>query len=168
MRSGGGKSKGASWEREVCCRLSLWLTDGAQEDTLWRSAMSGGRSTVGFTKGKRFAEQAGDISSVSPLGTAFISKFIPECKAYKDLNYTGLLKGKGHLVEFWAEVNKQAKRYNKMPLLIAKQNLMPPVACIDSDGARLLGLRSHSVLIAPKLDLRIVLFDDFLKHGKPP
>lgn len=168
MRSGGGKQKGASFERDVCRRLSLWVSMGAMEDCFWRSAMSGGRSTVGYAKGKRMAAQAGDISSINIYGHPLINLFMIECKAYANLNYPGLLKGKGHLVEFWAEASKQAKRYDKMPLLIAKQNQMPVTACINSDGARLLELRSHSVLIAPKLDLRILLFDDFLKHGKQP
>jgi len=46
MRKGGGKAKGASFERDICRRLSLWVSAGKQEDVFWRSAMSGGRSTV--------------------------------------------------------------------------------------------------------------------------
>ncbi len=168
MRAGGGKQKGASFERDICKQLSLWVSSGTHEDVFWRSAMSGGRSTLQFAKGKRLAAQAGDISCIHSLGQAFADKFFIECKAYKDLGYAGLLSGRGNLSLFWTEALLQAKRYKKLPLLIAKQNQLPITACIDSDGARLLGLRSHSVMIAPRLDLRILLFSDFLKHAVLP
>src|SRR5882672_5830106 len=158
MRKGGGKQKGASFEREICRHLSLWVSQGKNEDVYWRSAMSGGRSTVAFAKGKRLAAQAGDITCIHPIGHALAGQFFMECKAYRDLNYPGLLKGTGHLVVFWREAVEQAKRYKKLPLLIAKQNQQPATACLTAEGVRLLKLRGRSVLIAPGLNLRIVLF----------
>lgn len=127
--------------------------------------MSGGRSTVGHAKGKRLATQAGDISSISTISHKFIQTFLCECKFYKDLNFIGLLHNKGHLVEFWHEVKLQAKRYNKNPLLIAKQNRYPTVVCLDRAGYYGLGLKGRAVFIIPKLGMRVVLFDDFLKHA---
>jgi hypothetical protein len=53
MRKGGGKQKGSQFERDVCRELSLWVSHGKQEDVYWRSAMSGGRSTVAALKGAR-------------------------------------------------------------------------------------------------------------------
>lgn len=169
MRRGGGKSKGAGWERECCKLLSLWLSGGEQEDVLWRSAISGGRSTVAFSKGKRLAAQAGDISCIHPIGHKFIDLFMVENKFYRDLQYKGLLTGKGHLIEFWAEAKKQATRYDKQPLLIAKQNQLPATACLSAKGCLQLELkRTDAMILAPKLDLRIYLLDDFLKKAMPP
>lgn len=162
-----GKQKGASWEREVCKNLSLWLSGGAQEDVLWRSSMSGGRSTVAYARGKRLAAQAGDISCIHSIGQKFVDKFMSECKFVRDLNLKGLLTGKGHLVEFWAEAKKQADRYGKLPMMIAKQNRLPATVCLNSQGALTLGLkRTDAVITAPRLDLRIYLLDDFLKKAE--
>lgn len=164
MRAGGGKQKGASYERKVCVLLSLWLTRGAQEDLFWRSAMSGGRSTVSYAKGKRLASQAGDISSIHKLGNAFIDRFLIECKAYRDLEFEKLVKGTGHLLAFWREASLQSSNYDKIPLLIAKQNQYPEVICMDRIGMREFSLTTQRlVLTAPQVDLHVMLLADFLK-----
>jgi hypothetical protein len=125
------KQKGASFERDVCRRLSLWVSNGKQEDCYWRSSMSGGRSTVAAKKGKRLAAQAGDISCIHPLGEPFAAKFLIECKHYANLELTQLcLNGKGKLAEFWKIVSKEADRCGKEPLLIAKQNRYPTIVCM--------------------------------------
>lgn len=168
MRKGGGKSKGSSFEREVCLRLSLWLTDNKHEDVLWRSAMSGGRSTVAFAKGKRFSDQAGDICAVNPLGHALTDRFLAECKFYADLNFIGLLTSKGNLVKFWQKASEQAAFYNKWPMMIAKQNAQPVIVCLSREGARELAIQLKCILCAPQLNLYIFLFDDFLKFAGRP
>lgn len=168
MRSGGGKAKGSQFEREVCKLLSLWLSQGKVEDVLWRSAMSGGRSTVAHAKGKRLAAQAGDISAIHPLGNEFISKFMVECKTYHDLQYVGLLSNRGHLVKFWLEAKHQARRYDKLPLLIAKQNQQPATVCLNRKGFALLGIEpKYNVLTAHRLGMHIILLDTFLRTAKP-
>src|SRR4051812_2899407 len=136
MRPGGGKQKGASFEREVCVLLSKWVTDGKREDVFWRSAMSGGRATVGHRKGKNHSSQVGDISCIHPAGHYFSETFAPECKFYADLNWHGLLIGKGKLLDFWKEINTQAGRYNKLPFLVARQNRMPAFVCLDAAGVK--------------------------------
>lgn len=158
-----GKQKGAAFEREICVKLSLWISKGQQEDCYWRSAASGGRSTVAAGRGKRLAAQAGDISCIHPIGAPLTDMFYLECKAYRDLKFVGLLKGKGHLVEFWCETIVQARNYGKLPLLIAKQNQQPVIACTSSAGR--LKLTASPVLIVPNLDMYILLFEDLLKHG---
>jgi hypothetical protein len=163
MRRGGGKAKGASFERSVCKQLSLWVSHNLQEDVFWRSAMSGGRSTVAHAKGKRLAAQAGDITCIHPCGQRFADQFLMECKTYRDLQYVGLLTGKGHLVKFWIEASTQAKRYGKLPLMIAKQNQQPATVCLSREGMRL--LRLNPLISAPKLNLRIVLLDEFLQKA---
>jgi hypothetical protein len=168
MRDGGGKQKGSQFEREICRELSLWVSDDTHEDVFWRSAMSGGRSTVAAAKGKRLAAQAGDLSCIHPVGQNFASTFHVECKSYKDLNLLGLLSGRGHLVEFWDETCQQASVYNKSPLLIAKQNRFPAMACLDDRGARILGVIKRALLIAPDRNLRIMPLFEFLKYAVSP
>lgn len=161
MRQGGGKQKGASFEREVCKRLSLWLSHGTAEDLLWRSAMSGGRSTVGRKKGKLHSAQAGDISAVDARGNPFIDKFYVECKAYKDLDFGNLIKGTGHLIDFWKLAKEDAARYRKRPLLIAKQNNHPIIVCVNG---RVAGRYDRSLFKVSvyEANLYIALWEDFL------
>ncbi len=168
MKQGGGKSKGASFERDACVKLSLWTSDGAHEDLYWRSSMSGGRSTVAAKLGKRLAAQAGDITAIHPLGQPLIKHFLIECKHYQSLDFDGLITGKGQLVNFWQVALKQAAVYGKQPMLIAKQNRFPTVICMTREGyADIFMNVVPTLLSAPRLRLRMFLFDDFLKHAKP-
>lgn len=128
------KQKGAEFERDVCKRLSLWVTGGRREDAFWRSAMSGGRATVGRRAGKTLDRHAGDISATSPEGHALTDFWYVECKAYKDLGLEGaMLEGQGPLAKFWRKTCEEATAHGKLPMLIAKQNmrrimLVTPVA----------------------------------------
>ena len=168
MRSGGGKQKGSQFEREICKKLSLWVSNNRQEDVFWRSAMSGGRSTVAWSKGVKLGNQVGDISSISPLGTTFTSMFVAECKFYSDLNILGLLTGTGNLIKFWAEVRRQGKLHNKMPFLIAKQNRLPVFLCLNLGAVLVFSLKGNHLLHAPKYNLYLYDFDKFLKEVQPP
>lgn len=174
MIIGGGKRKGSAFEREICVKLSLWVSNGTQEDVFWRSAVSGGRSTVAARKGKRLAAQAGDISCIHPIGVAFASKYLAECKSYASLDYQGILTGRGKLLEFWRVVQEEAQRCGKMPFLIAKQNRQPTTICLDFMGMRTLGLGEAmgsdplSLLIVPSADMYIYSANDIFAKCKPP
>jgi len=136
MRKGGGKAKGSAYEREVCKALSLWVSHNKREDLFWRSAMSGGRATVGRRAGKDLAHHAGDISATHRLGHALTDQFYVECKRYADLKIeSGVLRGVGKLAAFWKETCKQATIHKKLPMLIARQDqsstlLIIPLASI--------------------------------------
>ena len=132
------KNKGSSFERSICKRLSLWISNGTAEDCLWRSAMSGGRSTVAGKRGVKLSRQAGDISAVSPEGHALTDKFFVECKHVHKLDVQGLVTGKGLLWSFWVEACSQAATYSKEPLLIAKQDRWATIACTTNLGLALL------------------------------
>ena len=169
MRPGGGKQKGAQFERDMCVTLSRWLTYGDKDDIFWRSAMSGGRATVAHNKyGKRLSNQVGDISCIDPIGNYFISTFAPECKFYASLGYEGLLTGKSKLLTFWDEIKKQAEIHGKYPILFARQNRMLPHVCLSKSGLRKLGLRDIDVcLINPPHNIYILGVNEFVKNCKP-
>lgn len=168
MRPGGGKSKGSSFEREMCVFLSRWVSNNTQDDVYWRAAMSGGRSTVAFKKGKKLTNQVGDISCIHPIGNRFTDKFAVEIKFYADLDYRGLLTGKGKLLAFWTEINEQASRYTKRPFLIARQNRMPTYMCVDWIGMEELGLSNQATtLISIPHNMYLIEINDFLKWCKP-
>jgi len=132
MRRGGGKAKGSAFEREVCKLLSLWVSDGKDEDLFWRSAMSGGRSTVAHKKG-RVVRQSGDITAVAPAGHALTDHWHIECKAYRDIRLGQfIVKNTGPMAEWWKTACKQAALWEKKPALIVKQNGWPTLFIASS------------------------------------
>ena len=161
MRAGGGKAKGSAFEREVCKKLSLWITDGEMEDCLWRSAISGGRATVAHRKGK-VVRQGGDICAVSPEGHKLTDHWYIECKHVKKLGLDQfLVKGTGLLAEFWKKCRDEAGRYGvKSPVIIAKQNGWP-VLVISKRWA--FSGWTDSIIDTPLCS--VWLFEDLLRAG---
>lgn len=144
MKAGGGKRKGASFEIYMAEQLSLWVSSGQNEDLFWRSAMSGGRATLGLRKQKTHKHQAGDLSPISVMGEEFTNLFYIECKFYAKLHYQSLLFGrpvKGTVLEFFQIAAKEAKKYNKSPFLIVKQNRTRILVLTDTQGLSLLNFR---------------------------
>lgn len=162
------KAKGSSFERGVCKRLSLWISHDKQEDALWRSSQSGGRSTTAFKKGKRFSDQAGDICSIHPIGRPLTDRFLIECKHIKTLKFSGLITNKGNLVEFWAKAKEQATQHKKMPMLIAKQNSQPVIVCLTKEGAEALAIKLKCILTVPRMNFYVFLFEDIIKWATRP
>lgn len=168
MRKGGSKQKGSQFEREIAEKLSRWATFGDRSDVFWRSSMSGGRATVARKRGKLLQAQTGDLSAIHSLGEPFLNKFYVELKFYRDLNYSGLITGKGHLVEFWKSTVTEANCYNKCPLLIAKQNRLPTMVFTREDGLRMLAMNPGQCwLTAIRLGMIALPFDYFVEHARP-
>lgn len=121
-----GKKKGSAFERDVCRKLSLWVSRGKKSDLFWRSAMSGGRATVARHKGES-VRQAGDITAVAPEGHVLTDRYYVECKFYRDLDILSFLfHNKGKLAGFWKDTVRESDRHNcREPMLIAKQNNFP-------------------------------------------
>ena len=132
MKPGAGHAKGASFERAVSKRLSLWLSDGLRDDLLWRSSLSGGRATVQFRAGTVNLTQSGDVSAIGAGAHEFCERFFTEIKHYADLRIArGLLCHTGELVNFWHTAVREAAKYGKRPLLIARQNLYPTITVTE-------------------------------------
>lgn len=151
MKQGGGKQKGSAFERLICKELSSWLTEGKRNDLFWRSAMSGGRATLTLNKDS-VSNQAGDLSPIDRLGQAFTDIFYIECKFYKDLHINSLLFGtpaKNSLLDFWTVAAEEAKKYDKIPLVICKQN-----------RREILVLTDHAGFITPSLEMLDDTYDD--------
>lgn len=126
MRRGGGKQKGAKFERDICVALSKAVSRGRRKDLYWRSAMSGGRATVMGRRGDRNTAQAGDISAVASEGAWLTEKYVIECKHRKDICLTHfLLNGLGPIQEFLIKGEGEALGSAKEFLLIAKENRLP-------------------------------------------
>lgn len=173
------KQKGASFERWVCRELSKWLTNGKREDLFWRSAMSGGRSTIYARRGEelRAAAQAGDISGVDEVGCAFVNDYYIECKFYKYLNIDSLFfefSGSG-LLMFWNQSRKHASVLGKRTMLIAKQNYKPALMCLEMNALgdffedqKVLDELMVPLAVFWKHELAVMPFDSFLECAAIP
>lgn len=74
-------SKGSSFERDFCRRLSIWWSEDKEQDSLfWRTASSGGRAKLRGRKGKQTASHHGDICATNGEGQPFIDMFTCELK----------------------------------------------------------------------------------------
>jgi len=157
-KGSGSKQKGAAFEREVCKKLSLWLSEGKHEDLFWRSAMSGGRATLAVRrKGDGVNQspvllrrQAGDISAVAREGCSLTDRAYLECKFYRCLDIPAFLfSGRGKLNKFWEQCVKEADRYKKQPVLIAKQNNLAPIVIMPTGAFKSI---SHNVPVLLRME----------------
>lgn len=166
MKPGGGKQKGSNFEREICKKLSLWVSEGKRDDLYWRSAMSGGRATVRSKVGKTTINQLGDITAVDPLGFPLTDKFVLECKSYKSLSWESFVYGKGFIWETWEIVKKISYANSRRPFLILKQNKKDVVVAFDYNTIGRLKdyLATYPFLETPYIGfyfLDVILKEDF-------
>ena len=73
-----GKGKGSAFERDICKKLSLWWSEGQNEDIFWRTAGSGARAKVRGKK--RTFGQYGDVQATDPIGQPLIDLCTIELK----------------------------------------------------------------------------------------
>lgn len=118
MRKGGGKQKGRAFEIKMCRTFGQWLGD---QNCLWHTAISGGR-------GRFDPEQAGDIA---PSQGYHIQNwnFGIELKKQQCWTLEGLIKNPltTPIALYWKQCTRDAKRGNKVPILIISKNCFEPV-----------------------------------------
>jgi len=118
-------SKGGSFEREVCKELSTWLNHGANDEGLWRTSSSGGRSTVRRKDGRRADAHAGDIVATTAEGVALLRHVCFELKTgygrwsvQDDIDRTQ--PGKSKFAKFVEQAVRQCPS-GKLPVLITRR-----------------------------------------------
>ena len=126
MRSGGGKNKGSSFERDICRKLTKFVTGSEKPEIFWRSASSGAKATQDAKSGVK-GHMGGDIVSVQDSqGMWLTEKFSIECKSYADFFFDHLFTpGKGQIWKWWDQCRRDADDANKRPMLIFKKNRSP-------------------------------------------
>ena len=65
--------KGQDFEREFCKLLSLWISNGLEDDHFWRTSGSGARATVRRKKGMDTKHQKGDVAPVTEFAKKFLT-----------------------------------------------------------------------------------------------
>ena len=127
--------KGPAFERKCCKQLSLWISSGQRDDVFWRSAMSGGRATIGLRKNIKRRSQAGDMSAISVEGNLFLKVFVAEFKHRKDLQlHNFLAKHSGNTIRFWEKHLGECEAFKRCPFMVAKQNVIPALLFTNDEG----------------------------------
>ena len=130
MRAGGGKTKGSAFERKVCVDLSHWISGNFRDDLFWRSAMSGGRATVGKKQGINRRTQMGDITAIAGdsifarRAAILQERAIIECKCLKTIQLEKLIyEREGAVVDALRQIEELGDI--RAPVVIAKQDRKP-------------------------------------------
>lgn len=167
MKPGGGKAKGAEYERLVCKRLSLWMSRGLRTDLFWRSAMSGGRATVAHKLG-RSVSQGGDITAVDTRGAPLTDAMLIECKHYGQIDLRGLLPSgpKDGIAAWWWQCQRDAVRQSKLPLLFARCRTAEYVVT-NVDGFVFLNV-AEPIAIFPARRAYLMYVSQFLNSARRP
>jgi hypothetical protein len=168
MRPGGGKNKGSAFERAVCRKLSLWVTDGVRNDVFARNVTSGGQFTTARKKGE-VCGQPGDIMARAEEGNALINNFLIECKHYHDLHFTTFfnrIDGNNNLLQkFASRCAKEATELNKSWLLITKQDRRQPLIIMPYCFVNYIDPLQYWVILWG--EYLVVDFDEFISTINP-
>lgn len=158
MKPGGGKHKGASFERQVCVQLSRVVDPDGEDTIFWRSAISGARATVQNRKGVINKTQLGDVSCVHTKGEWLTKHFIIECKNYSNMQVANsLIKSVGRLATFWRALCKLCLSHNKAPMLIFKEHGSDVLFCTTTPGLHRLdafGYKIEPILYSRMMERR--------------
>ena len=108
------RKKGSKAERDLCKWFKQWTNF-----PFTRVPASGG------LRWKNTNATSGDIICDDERHSRRFL-FSVECKSYKDINFEHLILGtkKSKIRDFWEQVNDDAKRSNKIPLLFMRYNGM--------------------------------------------
>lgn len=164
-------SKGSSFEREVSKKLSLWVSNGTDDNLFWRSQSSGARFTTRRKdKSKSSGDQDGDITSTAPESKFLTDILSLECKNYSRVELWDLVtgaKGSGSCYMFWLQAKTQANDAGKIPVLILKASRKPVMFVVNSLFSDLLknnfGLQHMvSVTTIDHEELHFYKFEDIL------
>lgn len=141
--------KGDQFERDTCRYLSLWWTDGENDDVIWRNR------TRRTSKTKDKILQLGDIIATDPIAMPLIRTFNVEIKTGYSKTKTGTkvknipwdildlidsTKPRGTKVfhTFWEQTLRDSLLSERLPLLIFKRDFHVPVVCMATDNVTML------------------------------
>jgi hypothetical protein len=129
MKKGGGVAKGSKNERAMCKMLSLWWTDGKEEDVFCRT-----------NEGSSSLEEIGDMKARKAIGFPLTDAFCFEFKHYKDVNLFDLLDDSMEktFLKWWNQVNDNAFTAKKRPFLLFKRNRRGPYIAMRREDVILL------------------------------
>ena len=133
IKPGAGKTKGAAYERAVGKILSNWLTCGNRGDLFSRNVLSGGKFTISRKAGKREGV-SGDLMATHAVSFRLLALLSIEIKHYANLGWEPFFydrKRKSFIWQTITHTKDQAEHAGLHWLIIAKQNMKPPLAIMS-------------------------------------
>jgi hypothetical protein len=147
-----GQGKGSAYEREICSYLSLWFSNGEDDNWFWRSSQSGGRATIRARQGKSGANQAGDIAAIDPRAQPLMDLVTIEVKkGYAKDTFQDLFDKQPNAAqqtwERWIEQASTAARVNGTSLwwLITKRDRREALITFPYSFFKILKAQPHKV-----------------------
>jgi hypothetical protein len=184
LKPGSSPKKGGNYERDICKKLSLWWTNGEDDNIFWRTSSSGARATQRTKRGKKTFGGYGDITAVDPRGQPLLDKFVFSLKngysrgsrgqqidILHTLDKLPNQKTVPKFIRFWKEIAKLANDNNKSPLLIFKRDFGTDcIAFSYTEKPKIHNRKNYiDVSINHKgeyISLRIMTLKDFFSSNK--
>ena len=191
MKKGGGANKGASFERKMAKRLSMWVTNNERDDVFHRSIGSGGWAGVRSRKGKSATTNHGDLQAIDKVGEPFISLVTVEIKKgygkWSAMDVIDQLPKKPNqkkralqdVEKFLTQAMEQTENSPtaEYPMIIAQRDGRKPVVIVESRLVRDIhddeerfcyGCKPRSVIFkACKMNWRLFSLEAFLNWVYP-
>jgi len=157
--------KGDDFERECCRYLSLWWSEGEDDDLIWRNRI---RRT---SKTPKREQQLGDLISTHPTTIPLLETFNIEIKTgysktrkgtkvknipwdILDIIDSTKVKGAKVFLDFWDQTLADAEKSNRIPVLIFKRDYhVPCVAMLRKDVRGITDFSGPSLLTCTKVTL---------------
>lgn len=108
-------SKGNKYEWKLFKRFTLWASGREKPLYYGKTSGSGGQATR--TKDHR-SPMIGDMMSLCPEADFLTQVLVFEFKDRLETNIFDLLKGRGSVFDWWAELKERAKKAGKEPALV--------------------------------------------------
>lgn len=158
------KQKGNTFERKIAKILSLRLTNNKDEYACWRTASSGGMTTINKNKkSKSLESQSGDIKQVTEKGIYkdldnFFDKFFVECKALKQFDLTPPYNKQ--ILNIVSQLENERNQSNKLIFFILKRNNKDILIFTDYNLSE---IKCYATYHFENFNLNCYLFEDFIK-----
>ena len=177
-------SKGGDFEREICKKLSRWLSKNSDDNILWRCDSSGARFTINRKKGNEILSQAGDITYRKEEGKKFIERFCIELKTgygrkntkkkemirWDILDILDSKQSRPIFKIFWDQVYKKSLEVKKSPLLIFRRNNRNALICMkENTFFKINNKIENYIIINDNHNNKLIIFSlkDFLEKVDP-
>ena len=121
MAKTNSKSIGNNFERAFSRDLSLWATNGKDDDVFYRDLSSGARATTRKKQGKASSND-GDLVATDLNYKPLLDLFFIDTKSYKEINFM-MINDKNiksnSIFQQWLKVSSDCPDY-KIPFMIVK------------------------------------------------
>ena len=169
-----GKGKGSAFERKICNQLSLWWSNGTNDNIFWRTAGSGARATVRAKKRGGFQKHGGDICAIDPIGEPLLKQFAIELKVgYNRVTIFDCMDApasyKPQMFQQWVEQAKesQTQTNSKYWMLITQRTRRRAMVWLPSQMSCSFPLNRFIDVAMPKMHIIGMPLSIFLDFNTP-